>query len=217
MRRAILVAALVVGCMTASSQAYVTLYVDGNGASHDFDSTPSNQPAWQQVDEVGAHDGSGTFVSSRDNGDVALFTLQDLALPTGATIDYIVLNAVMSFPNNNMQNGYFGIRSGGTNYWGNLVSVTSETGWTEYSRTYLTNPAGNVAWTDSAIDNLQVGFLIGNQNHSGLRATQISVDVYYTLAPEVPPQPAAVPAPLSIVLTSLGTGLVGWMRRRRVL
>ncbi|HON91381.1 MAG TPA: hypothetical protein PLT20_01110 [Sedimentisphaerales bacterium] len=215
MKRALVLAALVIGCLTASSQAYVTLYVDGDGYSSNFSDWPSSGPDWQKVDEVGTHDGNASYIYSSTNGAVSMFTFQDLDLPLGATIDYITVNAVMRFDDTNMRKGYFGIRTGGTNYWGTLVTSSSN-GWNTYSQTYFTNPNGGGAWTDSAIDSLQAGFRVGYESSSGLKATQITVDVYYTLAQEPDPvvTPATVPAPISIMLTSLGTGLVGWLRRR---
>jgi hypothetical protein len=221
MKRAWVLATLVIGCMTVSSQAYVTLYVDGDGYSSNFTVSPPSGPNWQKVDEVGTHDGNSSYIYSSTNGAVSMFTFQNLDLPLDATIDYITVNAVIRFDNDSMRNGYFGIRTGGTNYWAPLV-VGSNNGWNTYSRTYATNPNGGMAWTDSAIDGLQAGFRVGTEDHSGLKATQITVDVYYTLAqiPDPDPElsmvvpPVTVPAPLSIMLTSLGTGLVGWLRRR---
>jgi hypothetical protein len=224
MKRAWLVAALAVCCVTGSSQAYMTLYIDGPGDLTQFQTQyPAGGAHWEKL---GTNDGNSSYVQSNAVGKDFYNLGNMVGVDFVSTIDKLTVQAYVSFPNNNQYKGYLGIKTGGSEFWGDLIVVGGVTpAYSLYSVEYLTNPATGSAWSVAAVDSLQLGLFVPNLPKAGMRVTQLFVDVYYTpYTPDpgdpgdlVASIPVTVPAPIAVVLTGIGAGLVGWMRRRNAL
>lgn len=102
---------------------------------------------------------------------------------------------------------------------GDLVGqINSGTGNTTFNLLpdYLADLDGSVnmsiqLFVDSRYN--KVGYRVDTFNSSSLTLGYF-VDVPEPPVPPVPPQPPVVPAPAAVVLSSLGAGLVGWLRKR---
>jgi hypothetical protein len=94
----------------------------------------------------------------------------------------------------------------------------------------VSQPTGLDGWTTTTSDlaailgDLTEGHLDVSMNinvpegSSGVLLDWAKLCVTYEwVVPEVPPPPPVVPSPGSVVLAGIGTGLIGWLRRRRSL
>jgi hypothetical protein len=147
----------------------------------DGDSTEFDVPAgshYIMVDEIDA-DGDTTMVDDTSNNRIDLYNIQNSELPAGTPIYKVTLVTAIRGDGTNRTNGFYGLQSGGTQYWGLRKSSLPLT-YTYFSRIYYNNPKTGLPWTVAAIDALQVGFFVDDSVGSGLYATQVYVVVDIT-------------------------------------
>lgn len=163
--------------------AVETLRPNAVGDSAQFLRTPGTGEAnWQDVDEASPDDDT-TYVY-RSNLVLTLIDLYNIADPTFAdsvTISNVTVYWRCNRYSLNYKNGYYGIKSGGTEYWSGVITFGSS--WTDYYTVYTTDPKTGGAWTKAAITALQVGIKIISGTSQGMKATQIYVEIDYTAVP----------------------------------
>ena len=156
---------------------------NGNAVSPFETQFPASGEHRDKVEDDPDHDGDATYVESEGDCNKDLYHLEDPTFDDVDIINKVTLIAVFRSANTSQRNGFFGLKSGDTEAWGDRVILCDETGcdtpYTLYSREYPGNPAGG-DWTKADIEALQVGFFADNETKSGLRATQIYVEVDYT-------------------------------------
>lgn len=143
---------------------------------------------YQNVDEE-IHDNETTLVQDYEEGVTDLYNIENSKL-SDETINKIRVYAWLRYYMGGWNNSYFGIKTGGTEYWGDIVSTVKL--WEEYHRDYFLNPKTSAAWTIADINALQVGVKVADID-PGVRLTQIYVEVNYTPLdpPEVSTQAAS--------------------------
>lgn len=127
-------------------------------------------------------------VLSEDEIGYAVFNFGDISLPSGATIDKIVLNARVKIPATHI---YFS--DPGSNIYGFKINTHSinysyaPTGYTNDSYSDITkeltnNPYTGSAWTETEINDLIYGFSCFCSSSKGgtLYFSQLYITVYYT-------------------------------------
>jgi hypothetical protein len=157
--------------------ADLILRPDAAGSAAFFtDQVPASGAHFEKVAEVGSDDDGTTYVSDSANEQWDLYNITDVA--PGTNIGKITLYAVISGNGTDMTNGYFGLQTAGTQYWGTRQNLGPL--FTLYARTYVTNPDTGSGWTADEINDLQVGFYVDDAANSGMYATQIYVVVDVT-------------------------------------
>jgi len=78
-------------------------------------------------------------------------------LPGDATTLAVIARAYMQKSDSGTRTSTVQVKSGGTTVAGNTVALTATTAWVWAFRTMETNPATGSAWTNDAVDALQVG------------------------------------------------------------
>lgn len=130
----------------------VTLSPNGAGNSAQF--TPLSGSNWENVDEV-SFDGDTTYNSTSTVAHTDVLTKADLTA-NPAQIHAVAVNVVHRASDAGTRQIAPVVRSGGTDYVGTTVTCTMT--YAGLQRVYSTDPATSAAWTDAAIDALQVGY-----------------------------------------------------------
>ena len=136
---------------------------------------------WQAVDEA-TPDDDVTYVGYALYSKKDLYNIQDSGIDDGDTINKVTLYARVKKPTSTYYKGYYGLKSGATEDWGTEITFTAS--YVDYSREYTTDPNTGSAWTKAALNALQIGERILDGANSGMRCTQIYVEVDYTAVTE---------------------------------
>lgn len=162
---------------SGGSSAVVTIRPNGNGSSSENANTGCSSH-WQCVDESSA-DGDASFVNGGIYYTWTTDTYQATDPSVTGTIDsFKVFMRVRDVPGDpGDRHLRTVIRIGSTNYQGSIVDVGGITSYTNYSTTYINNPATSSAWTWSEINSLQIGVSILDDD---VWVTQVWAEVYYS-------------------------------------
>jgi len=74
------------------------------------------------------------------------------------------------------------LRSGSTTYYGDMITLTGNGGWADYSANWTVNPDTGLAWTWPEIDALQAGVKLYDDGSGYPQCTQVYAEVNYTPA-----------------------------------
>lgn len=133
------------------------------------------------VDEVTAdEDGSYVYTSSSSQWRTDVFRLEDHITGSGSISRVVVYWRGCKTGLATNRFGKAVIRISGTDYEGAQQALT--TSWTDYSETWVTNPATGLAWTWTDIDDLEAGITLYRQGGGPQvpACTQVWVEVEYT-------------------------------------
>ena len=129
---------------------------------------------WQCVDEASSDD-DGTYVENIFNYWIIDTYAAEDPVGTG-TIDSLVV--YMRVRNNGSnQQARTALLVDGTEFYGTNQNLDGVTSYTDYSTTYINNPAIPAAWTWSELNNIQIGVSMRNP----ARCTQVWAEIYYRL------------------------------------
>lgn len=129
---------------------------------------------WQCVDESSS-DGDGTFVKGDGNSfDSDLYATEDHTTGSG-TIDSVVIHIVCRGPSGGKEARTY-INTNGSFYTGSNINLSPISSYTEYTTSYINNPATGTSWTWSEIDAIEIGVEIRREGF----CTQVWLEVFYT-------------------------------------
>lgn len=131
----------------------LTLYPDGAGNYTQWQVT-GVAANWDAVNEVGAHDGTGTMVYSSGTGTMDTYTMQDLTIET-RTVYGVQLNAMARKDQGGDRTISPMVRSSGTDSIGTATAVnaTFSTIWHNWDL----DPFDNADWSEARINQLECG------------------------------------------------------------
>jgi hypothetical protein len=157
--------------------ATVTIRPDSQGYYSGWSNTgcSSGSSEWQCVDETPADTSDYLRTSSSNTRET--FGFQGTGL-YGDTINSVTLYYYAKRYGTSKYKIQPLIRSGGTNYAGNIFSTTAD--YAYYSQEYDTNPATGLAWTVAQVDGLEAG-MVSYSSNPGAYVAQVYAVVDYSI------------------------------------
>jgi len=170
------VSAICEGNYTAGTVSLTTIRPNLPGTYADFTVYPAIGH-WDAVNEVVENDSDGVYSSTASQNDT--YNLEDISLPAGATINNVTVYETAMWYNSTLKNFKIMIISGGTIAYSTNKITTAL--FVSYNNTWATDPATGSAWTQSAINALEVGEQL-TPSSGGANVTWVYVVVTYTTA-----------------------------------
>jgi hypothetical protein len=169
------VSAICDGNFTAGTVVSTTIRPNANGTYNStFTVYPSGEH-WAAVDEIVENDADGVYSITASSNDT--YNIADITLPAGATINNVTVFETAVQYNSTLKNFKIMIKSGGTAaYSSNKVTTNLLV---QYNNTWTTDPATSSAWTESAVNALEVGEQLTPAS-GGVNVTWVYVVVTYT-------------------------------------
>lgn len=162
------------GSPTCTAGSFV-LHVNGAGSLTEIDYHVGASTNWQAVDETVADDDNTYVYTPNGNYHTDVYTFTDSTV-VGCTITSITVSCRAK---NNVNKGNLRptVYVGGAEYYSDQYSLTST--YTDYTTSWLTNPASGSAWTWADIVSLEAGVSVKDNGSAECRVTQVTVTVNY--------------------------------------
>ncbi|MFH0978681.1 MAG: hypothetical protein V1837_05245 [Candidatus Woesearchaeota archaeon] len=157
--------------------ASVTIGPDGMGAYNSWTNQGRTAATeWQCVNEATANTSDYVYTNGKNTKESFSYSNSG---QSGYTINSVTLYYYAKYYSSSKYKIQPMIRSGGTNYLGNTLTLTS--GYASYNQQYNTNPATGSAWTWAQVDALEAGMNSYNSNNGGGYVAQTYAVVAYTI------------------------------------
>ncbi|MEW6052037.1 MAG: prepilin-type N-terminal cleavage/methylation domain-containing protein [Candidatus Zixiibacteriota bacterium] len=157
-----------------SSPSSLVLRPTGTGSETELDRSSCSQN-WDCVNES-SPDEDGTYVNKADGSyKDDSYQMQNHGAVTGTIDSMVITIRVRRYGWGNNRQVRTVLRTNSQFYYGPNIDMDGVTNYTDFTRTYATNPNTGSAWTWSQIDAMEVG--VGIKKAS--RCTQVFATVYY--------------------------------------